>query len=344
LGGALGLMLAGCLAFGSIALRAEIKIEGVTGQDNFTFDFADVTDFSGITWVKDDLFYVVGNRVKAFMPLRIAIEPATGKILSAKIGEQVPVKTALDDFEGIAWLPERKRFYISTERPPGIVGFDEHGDASFPVEVPKIFENARFNKGFEALAYGDGVLWTCNEDALTVDGPPSSPGSGAWVRLQKFDRKFKPVRQFAYKTDGSLLRVGGGGTGVPDLAVLPNGELLSLERVVGLGLEARIFHVEWKDATDTSELPSLEKAEATPVKKQQLFNRATLTTNYEGIALGPELADGWRSLILISDSAHGTKHYLMPLRIHLGEKPAEEKKAEEKPAGEKKPVRKKKAE
>jgi hypothetical protein len=48
-------------------------------------------------------------------------------------------------------------------------------------------------------------------------------------------------------------------------------------------------------------------------------------TNFEGIALGPELAGGWRSLILVSDSAHGKKHMFMPLRIHLGKKVVEEK-------------------
>ena len=319
--------LAMCLALaGAASLRAEIKIEAVKGQDNFNLEYAAVTDFSGITWVKDNLFYFVGNRVKAFIPLRIDLDPESGRILGAKVGEHVNVKTPLEDFEGIAWLPEKKRFYISTERPPGIVGYDERGDATFVVDVPKIFANARFNKGFEALAYGNGALWTCNEDALTVDGDPSSAGVGAWVRLQRFNKKFRPSRQVGYRTDGSLLRVGGGGTGVPDLAVLPDGSLLSLERVVSLGLQAKIFHVEWKDATDTSDLRSLKDADFTPAKKHLLYDRATALTNYEGIALGPELVGGWRSLILVSDSAHGTKHFLMPLRIHLGEKIDEEKK------------------
>ena len=99
-------------------------------------------------------------------------------------------------------------------------------------------------------------------------------------------------------------------------ALLPNGELLVLERVVGtFGLSAKIFRAERRGASDIAKIRALEGADYKPAGKTLLFSRATLTNNFEGIALGPKLADGWRSLILIADSGGGTTHFLMPLRI-----------------------------
>ena len=52
-----------------------------------------------------------------------------------------------------------------------------------------------------------------------------------------------------------------------------------------------------------------------------LLDQATGFTNFEGMALGPKLADGSRSLILIADSNGGTTHALLPLKIRIA--PAE---------------------
>jgi hypothetical protein len=221
----------------------------------------------------------------------------------------------MGDFEGIAHVPARDRLYVSTERPPGIVGFDREGDATFAVEVPKVYAQARSNKGLESLTFGGPALWTANEDALRNDGDTSSASGGALVRLQKFNERFAPAGQWAYRTDASLLRVSNSGTGVTDLVALPNGELLVLERVVAVGLVAKIYRVEFAGATDTSGVSSLRDGDATPVKKKLLFERHTGGANFEGIALGPELEDGWHSLILIADSGGDRRHVFMPLRI-----------------------------
>jgi hypothetical protein len=46
-----------------------------------------------------------------------------------------------------------------------------------------------------------------------------------------------------------------------------------------------------------------------------LLSRSTRTTNYEGIALGPVLQDGSRSLILIADSGSGDVHSFLALKF-----------------------------
>jgi 3-phytase len=304
----------GCLLLLAASAFADVKIEAVPGQPDFKFNCDQATDFSGITWTRDDTYYVVSNRAQALFPLRIEVQPS-GAIASARVGAKIPVTTRLDDFEGIAYWPDRDRLYVSTERPPGIVGFNRMGDATFQVTVPPVFAKARRNKGLESLAYGAGAFWTGNEDTLQGDGNPSSAREGAVARLQKFDERFRPVAQFAYQTDTSLMRASDSGTGLTDLLVLPDGTLLALERVVGLGLLAKIYRIEFEGATDISALRSLAGAEFTPVKKRLLYERHTGGRNFEGLALGPELADGWRSLILIADSGGKSEHILMPLRL-----------------------------
>jgi hypothetical protein len=294
----------------------EVRIEAVPGQSAFKLKYDKASDFSGLTWVRGNDFYAVSNRAQALFPLKLVLQ-GSGAIASAKVGAKTAVKSRFDDFEGIAYWPERDRLYVSTERPPGIVGFDLAGDATFHVEMPKVFAKARQNKGLESLAYGAGAFWTANEEALLGDGNPSSAGEGALTRLQKFDHQFRPTAQYAYRTERSLLRASKGGTGVTDLVALPDGKLLVLERVVGLGLFAKIFEIETDGATETSALPSLSGVEVVPVKKKLLYERSTGGQNFEGIALGPELTDGWRSLILIADSGGDPEHVLIPLRIKL---------------------------
>lgn len=282
-------------------------------------EYSKATDFSGLTWIGGDGYYAVSNRTKALFPMKIAVNRESGRIESADVVGMTPVKSDVGDFEGIAWMPEKERLYISSEAANAIVGYDREADARFSAAVPPMFQNARRNKGLESLTYGAGAFWTANEDALSVDGAQSSPGKGALVRLQKMDSRFRPLAQYAYRTEPSLLRASGGGTGVTDLCALPDGSLLVLERVVGLGLEVRIFLVDFEGASDTSALATVDDESVKPVRKRLLLERSTATKNFEGIALGPELKDGWRSLLLIADSGGEATHFLMPLRVRVSD-------------------------
>ena len=297
---------------------SETKIEPVMGQQSVTMDYDKATDFSGITWISGESYLAVSNKENGIFAIRLKVDPGTGRVLDYKFGERLPVKTKLGDMEGIAFLPEQKRIYISAETGNGIVGFDMRGDATFGVEVPGVYARARPNKSLESLTFGAGALWTANEGALDGDGPLSGK-EGTLVRLQKFDASFRATTQFAYRTDPCS--AAGGGTGVSDLLALPSGALLALERVVtSIGLVAKIYQVDFAGATDTAGIQRLEGAVFTPVKKKLLYERHTLATNYEGITLGPVLAGGWRSLLLIADSGGAKKHSLMPLRIWLDAK------------------------
>lgn len=305
--------LAACALLMGSAL-ADVTIESVPGQSAVSVEYVGATDFSGLTWLGGDNFYTVSNKYLGLFPMKIVVAP-TGRLTDIRFGERVMIQTNYSDLEGIAYQPEGQKVFVSSETANGIVGFSRDGDAIYSVKVPPIFQQARNNKSLESLTYGAKAFWTANEDTLKCDGPMSSARAGALVRLQKFDSSFRPLAQYAYRTETSLLRVHDSGTGVPDLCALPNGQLLVLERVVGVGLWAKIYLVDFAGATDTTKLEHLDRDQPQPVKKTLLFEKATGVHNYEGIALGPELEGGWRSLILIADSDGGTTHWLMPLRI-----------------------------
>jgi hypothetical protein len=317
------LMRATCVLLSALSVSGALfgagtRIESVPGQSLFSFEYPNATDFSGITWVAGPDYFTVSDKMKGVFPLRIELEQSSGRVLSAKLGTMIPVKTRLSDFEGVAFVPDRRAIYVSAEKGNGILGIGLETGAGLPVTVPPVFARARGNKSLESLTYDPAsrTFWTANEEALEGDSPLSSTDAGTIVRLQKFDRAFKPLGQYAWRTSSAKFRIHGSGTGVTDLAALPDGGLLVLERVANhTGLSAKIFRAGIEGATDVSRIRNLEGGKFVPAERKLLFERATLVNNFEGITLGPKLDDGWRSLLLIADSAGGSTHYLMPLRI-----------------------------
>jgi hypothetical protein len=109
-----------------------------------------------------------------------------------------------------------------------------------------------------------------------------------------------------------------------DLVILPEGGLLALERefVDGLGLSVQLFHVALDGATDVSGLESLAGQTYTPVKKTLLYDFARsgfVPDNLEGLAFGPDLPDGDRTLVVVSDNnfkALLQQTQIVALRLH----------------------------
>jgi hypothetical protein len=86
-----------------------------------------------------------------------------------------------------------------------------------------------------------------------------------------------------------------------------------MERAVGLtGYRIRIYEINGDVATDVSGFAGLDGltpgVDYTPLDKTLLWENtfsALTNSNFEGIALGPQLDEGGRSLILIADNASG---------------------------------------
>jgi hypothetical protein len=94
-----------------------------------------------------------------------------------------------------------------------------------------------------------------------------------------------------------------------------------MERVfAGFSMEVHISLADFSGATDTSKIAALTGVAYTPAKKVPLFKKNTSLTNYEGMALGPFLKDGSRSLVLVADSGNATDHRFMALKVQSAKK------------------------
>jgi hypothetical protein len=276
-------------------------------------------ELSGIAWLDAARYLAVSDEDGSLITLRIAIDPRDGRVQSATVEER-RMLSGSRDLEGIAMSADGTRVFVADERGPSIREYRLADGARLrTVAVPPPFAALRHNLGFEALARSaDGGLWAANEDALAVDGPTTSSDTGAWVRLQRFDAELRPSGQFAYRLDavGSEMMIPNRGTGLSELVALPDGRLLALERALGIGgLRIRLYEVDVGEAADVSRVANLSEAKIRPASKRLLWERQSPRENYEGAALGPTLADGSRSLLLISDDGHGLTQTLYPLRL-----------------------------
>jgi len=300
------------------ACMAGLVISPAGKTPEFSLTVESVVGLSGLAWCRDDLYYAVSDKARAIVPLRVTLDQVTGGIIAARTEALVPVQTSASDFEDIACDATGGKVFISMEQPPGIEEFTVAGQPLGPVKLPAVFLTARGNIGMECLTRNaaTGRSWTANQDTLNADGAVSSDKAGGLVRLQEFDAAMRPLRQFAWRTELSGFRVAGSGTGVTALCLLADGQLLVMERVVaGLTLEVRIFLAGLEKATDTSSLPALDGAAFTPAQKHLLFKWPCGFTNFEGMAAGPVLKDGSRSLILVADSGKGAVHQFLALKI-----------------------------
>ncbi len=283
-------------------------------------------ELSGLTYAGGATYYAVSDSgVPRLWVLGIVVDPSSGRITRASVESSLSMPGLARDAEGVAYRHATKSVFVSDESNSTIREYNiASGKPMSSVAVPPIFKKIRNNFGLESLSLGDGQLWTANEEALTVDGRCSTAEAGTWVRLQRFDRKGKPNGQWAYCTEPitqmspftSATR-----SGISDVLALPGGGLLVLERELGgvvPEFRTRIYEVSFVGASDTSSVKSLVKEKFRPAKKRLLWEHNFRATNYEGIALGPVLANGARSLILISDDGNGQEgmtQHLYPLML-----------------------------
>ncbi len=217
------------------------------------------------------------------------------------------------DFEAVAVdTTGSPRVHLAEEGVPSIRVYDYiSGSLYQPLSSPSVFAARRNNRGFESLSLdiARDTLWTATEEALTVDGPASSPTNSTTVRLLEHVRGtsgfFQPTAQFAYDVEpmhGPRFPDNSGRSGLTDLVALPKGTLLALERSFAFASPiflTRIFEVDPCEATNIAAVPSLIGATYTPATKELLYSGDH--ANLEGLTLGPQLPDGSFTLIGVID-------------------------------------------
>ena len=269
-------------------------------------------NYSGITWLGGQQFAVVNDKspTAGFYLMTIDIDSVSGKIRQARVDTFLTSGQPNRDEEGICFSPRTRNIYIGGEADNNVLEYRLDGTLTGEkLAVPNIFHTARPNGGLEALTYNDttGRFWTTSEFAL--------PGDGQRLRLQSFDDNLQPREQYWYETDASVVKKQKGRSvlGVSALAALDDGRLVVLEREVftarkkiGSFVQVKLFVVQ-PDRHPAGTLLSKQLL----VSFRTKFNlTARSFANYEGMCVGPRLADGRQVLVLIADSQNQYRGYL----------------------------------
>jgi hypothetical protein len=272
-----------------------------------------VDELSGVTWDPNgERFWACSDESGRLLEIAVSFE-SDGTIGSAASLSGLTLEEAFD-FEGIAYTDAgRNSVFISEEGSPGVREYDlSDGSLLQILSVPSVFGNVRANRGFEALSRRpDGSeMITAVEQALTVDGADgSSTIEGTisrWLHYAVDGTTATPAEQWAYRVEPVHdTPVGGIGSGLAELVVLPNGSWLALERSEAGGeFLTRIFHVERTGATNVS-LGALGSGLAgetyTALSKTLLYSDDRFQ-KLEGLALGPKLGGARHALLGVEDA------------------------------------------
>lgn len=310
-----------------------------------------IAGLSGITWLGDDRYAAIMDNSDRLIVFRLECE-ADGSPRAVQNLAIVALGRVLD-YEDIASCPDRlaariargqqdrdedvprHSVLICEESTPAIRAIDlDSGALLGVVPIPAIFNPRRPNRGLEALAVDpDGErIWTANEEALPMDGPPAAETEGTVVRLARIavpntvDVKAIGPVQFAYAVDPPhrFVRVASGAplSGIVALVALGDDRLLVLERSGVPGLppfESRIHLINVTRATDVTDVAgNLSEQADLHVAKTPLW-RDSFGCNLEGLCLGPRVKGGGRLLVGVADNGGlGTPNQLVTLVMHEG--------------------------
>lgn len=217
---------------------------------------------------------------------------------------------------------------VTDESTPLVERFDASGAYLGAVTLPPIYDSVVSNRGIESLSLAPSqrYLFAANEWALTVDGAAASKTAGTTVRLLRRSLATGKDEEFAYRTE-PLGAGTGGDMGVSDILAFSDDDLLVLERgwQSDFGNTVRIFRVSLTaGAPGTPDVSGVATLGATsPVLAKSLLvdlvdlppSGATnpglqpnpFLENYEGLALGPVLADGRRIVMVTADDNASAK-------------------------------------
>jgi ABC-type Mn2+/Zn2+ transport system permease subunit/predicted extracellular nuclease len=157
------------------------------------------------------------------------------------------------------------------------------------------------------------TLFTVTENALAQDGPISTSNSPSPGRILEYDLESGRLRaEYLYWIDpvadppvGDAFST----AGAVEVIAMDERTLLILERsfTVGAGNDIRVFEVDLSAATDIQAFESLESRGLdgiVPAAKRPLLHIDRFgveTDNLEGMAFGPPLPDGSRTLLFVAD-------------------------------------------
>ena len=276
-------------------------------------------NYSGITWMGGSQYAVANDKspTTGFYKMSIITDSITGELLSVRLDTFLTCGQPTRDEEGICYMPQNQTIFVSGERDQEILEFNLQGQLTGrKLNIPEVFKTAYSNRGFEALTYQQKThrFWTTSESTLQADGdkPTIDKKIKNRLRFQSFGDDLQPKEQYWYVTDSAIVkkRKGTSIIGVGGLAALEDGRIVVLEREmyfpkkqIGSYCLVKLYIV---DPGKHQPGEQLNKTLLTTFRTRFNLTRRNFA-NYEGICVGPKLADGRQLLILICDSQNQYK-------------------------------------
>ena len=158
--------------------------------------------------------------------------------------------------DGTYWMVDEYRPAIYHFSPIGVlinrfvpVGSNAAGVNVGVEAIPPIYAQRRANRGFEAVAYWDGILYTFIQSPIDNPDVPNDASSkaGSSIRILAFDTYTQQsIGQYLYMLEGN------GSDKIGDAVAVAAGEFLVIERDshIGPNSQKKIFRIDIRNATD----------------------------------------------------------------------------------------------
>ena len=271
-------------------------------------------NYSGIAWLGGTKYAIANDKspTAGFYLMTIETDNLTGELLMVREDTFLTSGLPNRDEEGICYMPQTQTVFVSGEDDQEILEYNLQGQLTGrKLNIPEIFKTAYSNGGFEALTYQVATqrFWTTSENTLKADGqkPTVKRKIANRLRLQSFGDDLQPKEQYWYETDSAVTRKHKGRSilGVSGLAALDDGRIVVLEREmyfpkkqIGSYSLVKLYLV---DPTQQQPGEVLQKTLLTEFRTKVNLTRRSFA-NFEGICVGPRLADGRLLLMLVCDS------------------------------------------
>ena len=323
--------------------KTEIKELRFIGEKiiptNTFFNKTLVGGLSSIDYVNGKYYLISDDKKKPFRFYEMELNYNESSFSSANITNVIKLDSSVvgADPESLRFDDVTNHFYWTSEGyirkgiDPAIFEITKDGEKVRTHKIPDIFKaqqssktnGIRRNGTFEGLSMSvnPNFYWIGMELPLKQDGSEPQLEKGQYpIRISKLNKKNDElVYQFAYLLDeipkNSIPENKFIVNGSPEILELDETHFLVIERAYASGHKdggntVKIYLVDCKDATDISNVSSLQGEEYRPAEKKLLFNfesiRSKLTNgivdNIEGITFGKTLQNGNQTIVVVSDN------------------------------------------